>query len=514
MRILLRRAILAVFLAPGLAAAQTTFTVTTTNQTTDGVCDATCSLQEAILAANAAAGRDTIAFNIPGPGTRTLALTAALPSVTDPLLIDGTTQPGQDTQPIIRLEGSALTAAYGLEIETDSTQVMGLIIEGFDQDGIWLLGSSHSEIGTISPELSNWIRNNGKAGVRLSGGSSDNLLQWNNFYDNTENGVVLAPSAGTNNRISNNLIWGNGALNIDLNADGVTANDSLDADTGPNNLQNWPVMDKVVFGFDRAEGTLNSMPSTQYRLQFFSDTICDQFDHGEAAVNNGERLVTTDANGNADFEHILIGNIELGDFASVIAIDPSGNTSEVSNCKPATTMTVRVEPDSGKTDRGGSEDYTVFVTPAGGDWEQQVVMSCSNLPGVTSCEFSPDTFVLTGAEVQTNLMVHTTLIPGGSATGPASPIGPPEALLIGFLTVALALFGAALRRDDRRGRRLGFRLGFASAVLGLLLYTGCSSDSTPTEPDAGTPLGKHTFVVVAGSPSLDATATAILVVDP
>jgi hypothetical protein len=86
--------------------------------------------------------------------------------------------------------------------------------------------------------------------------------------------------------------------------------------------------------------------------------------------------------------------------------------------------------------------------------------------------------------------------------------------LIGFLTVALALFGAALRRDDRRGRRLGFRLGFASAVLGLLLYTGCSSDSTPTEPDAGTPLGKHTFVVVAGSPSLDATATAILVVDP
>ncbi len=42
-----------------------TFTVTKTADTNDGTCDADCSLREAIVAANAAAGADTINFNIP-----------------------------------------------------------------------------------------------------------------------------------------------------------------------------------------------------------------------------------------------------------------------------------------------------------------------------------------------------------------------------------------------------------------------------------------------------------------
>ena len=40
------------------------FTVTKTADTADGVCDADCSLREAIVAANASPGLDTIAFNI------------------------------------------------------------------------------------------------------------------------------------------------------------------------------------------------------------------------------------------------------------------------------------------------------------------------------------------------------------------------------------------------------------------------------------------------------------------
>ena len=46
-----------VFPAPASAAS---FTVTKTADTNDGVCDADCSLREAISAANAAAGADTI----------------------------------------------------------------------------------------------------------------------------------------------------------------------------------------------------------------------------------------------------------------------------------------------------------------------------------------------------------------------------------------------------------------------------------------------------------------------
>src|SRR5258708_38405387 len=52
------------FLIPSNALAST-FTVTKTADTNDGTCDSDCSLREALAAANANAGGDTIAFNIP-----------------------------------------------------------------------------------------------------------------------------------------------------------------------------------------------------------------------------------------------------------------------------------------------------------------------------------------------------------------------------------------------------------------------------------------------------------------
>ena len=73
-----------------------TFTVTVANHENNG-CDASCSLREAILAANAnvdVANPDTINFNIPGGGLKTINLTSGLPQITDPVIIDGYTQPG------------------------------------------------------------------------------------------------------------------------------------------------------------------------------------------------------------------------------------------------------------------------------------------------------------------------------------------------------------------------------------------------------------------------------------
>ena len=52
------------------------------------------SLQQAILDANATNGLDTIIFQIPGTGVHTITPTSALPAITDPVVIDGTTQPG------------------------------------------------------------------------------------------------------------------------------------------------------------------------------------------------------------------------------------------------------------------------------------------------------------------------------------------------------------------------------------------------------------------------------------
>src|SRR5690349_14805907 len=66
------------------------------------------SLKAAIDAANATSAADTIQFNIPGGGVKTIAPTSPLPMITQRLTIDATTQPGYAPgAPKIVLDGAA-----------------------------------------------------------------------------------------------------------------------------------------------------------------------------------------------------------------------------------------------------------------------------------------------------------------------------------------------------------------------------------------------------------------------
>ena len=78
------------------AAILATYSVTNTNDSGAG------SLRQAILDANTNAGADTITFAI-GTGPQTISPLSPLPTITDPVTIDGTTQPGFSGSPIIEL---------------------------------------------------------------------------------------------------------------------------------------------------------------------------------------------------------------------------------------------------------------------------------------------------------------------------------------------------------------------------------------------------------------------------
>lgn len=130
--------------APALAAA--TFVVNTTGDASDGTCDAThCSLREAIAAANALAGTDAIHFNIPGAGVQTIQSGSSLPTITDPVVVDGTTQggPGYDGAPLVELDGSvAAFPAYGIRVTGGGSTIKGLVINRFPNNrGIHLEGT-------------------------------------------------------------------------------------------------------------------------------------------------------------------------------------------------------------------------------------------------------------------------------------------------------------------------------------------------------------------------------------
>ncbi|HTR03428.1 MAG TPA: CSLREA domain-containing protein [Thermoanaerobaculia bacterium] len=232
---MIRSALLAASLillsAPDLHA--TVFTVNSNADTDDGVCNAAnCTLREAINAANANAGADTIRFAI-GSGTKSIALLSPLPTIVDPVTIDGTTQPGYAGTPIIELNGaSAGTGANGLHITAGSSVVTGLVINRFvpgfpnlggngifldggggnvvrgcyvginvagtaalgnGGSGILISSSPNNVIGrTDTSQRVNVVSGNGRHGVEIAGGGSDaNVVAGGRFGTNAAGTAAL-----------------------------------------------------------------------------------------------------------------------------------------------------------------------------------------------------------------------------------------------------------------------------------------------------------------------------------
>jgi CSLREA domain-containing protein len=135
--------------AASRALAPTVYTVNLAADPGDGVCDAiSCTLRDAILAANGNAGADTIIFSIGAGGTQTITPATPLPAITEAVTIDGTTQPGHGATPIIELDGSAAGAnATGLYAAADNITIRGLVVNRFTYIGIWLQGANDLVVG-------------------------------------------------------------------------------------------------------------------------------------------------------------------------------------------------------------------------------------------------------------------------------------------------------------------------------------------------------------------------------
>jgi parallel beta-helix repeat protein len=115
---------LAVPCAAPLARANT-YTVTNTNNSGTG------SLRDAIKSANNNPGADTIAFNLSGSGPFVIKPTAALPTLSGTVTIDGTSQPGYAGSPLIELDGSSIPATDGVRVGATDCTVKGLIIHSY-----------------------------------------------------------------------------------------------------------------------------------------------------------------------------------------------------------------------------------------------------------------------------------------------------------------------------------------------------------------------------------------------
>lgn len=478
------------------------FSVTNTNDSGAG------SLRQAITNANALSGLDTITFNISGSGPHTITLSSALPTITDSVVIDGWSEPGFSSTPVIVLDGNDVSAdGLTLSNTADGSTIRGLVIRNFNGDGIEIASGSdnntivgnyighltnlgadagageanslnginilganntiggttagwgnvlsgnndcgltitgvaatgnivqgnffgtnaagtaiiansvdgilidvnaaNNTIGGTTASARNIISGNVDDGIELDRGASGNIIRGNYIgtditgtvdLGNQSDGILVNAStsnnqiggtatgagnviafndgigvdvldgAETGNSVLGNSIHSSGALGIDLDGNGVTANDSGDGDTGPNNLQNYPTLTTARtddFSTVTVSGTLNSTSSSSFRVEFFASSTTDASGHGEGERYLGFATVTTDGSGNASFSQTLAASVVAGEVITATATNSAtGDTSEFSSSVGI--HGIVVSPTSGliTTEDGGAASFSVVLSLA------------------------------------------------------------------------------------------------------------------------------------------------------
>jgi len=271
----------------------------------------------------------------------------------------GTNAAGSAAQPNnqgmeISTGGNTIGSASGLASNIiAANQGTGIaLVQG---DGNTIIGNLIGSDATNTNKLGN-LGAGIQIGTTQNGGSASNnniigtVAGGNSIFGNGgpqgRSGVEVLN--GTGNSIRGNRIDLNGALGIDLLSLGdtasnrVTPNDAGDADTGPNNLQNYPVIDLATNSPNSGggisslvQGTLNSLPNSQFSIDLYVSDSGDPSGLGEGATPaRSGIMVNTDAEGNVQFDVTLSGADTTGRFVTATATrivnNVAGDTSEFS----------------------------------------------------------------------------------------------------------------------------------------------------------------------------------------
>jgi uncharacterized repeat protein (TIGR01451 family)/CSLREA domain-containing protein len=339
----------------------------------------------------------------------------------------------------LRPNGSnAGNAAFGIQVAAHNTQAPGLnntgtVIGGTGAgDGNVVVNNSYGGIwlGNVGPVyVSNALVQGNRVGLTASdaaapngggsgagiavdgdGGNHDITLGGTapgaaNIVANNFRGITLGTTTTPNVRIKisgNSVSNSTGGLGIDLGTAGVTPNDALDADTGANHLQNFPVLANANNnGSNTTVGiTLDSTPSTQFSVELFSSPSCDASGNGEGSTYLDSVSVTTDGSGHVATPYVYTGLVPIGHVLTATATVTTagasqGDTSEFSACATVAGVVpndpdLRVtQIDNGPKAVGQNLTYTITVENVGTGNATGISLADTLPAGVTFVSATP-----------------------------------------------------------------------------------------------------------------------------
>jgi hypothetical protein len=205
---------------------------------------------------------DTINFDIPGQGPFLIQLSQSLPAITNPVIIDGFSEPGAHPNTLtrgdneiiqIQVDGSFIGGSNGLVLAAGDSTIDGLsltdfnsaiVVSGVSGDrisgnflgvrptgyntgsndfGVQISDGSSNTIGGAAPAARNLISGNDNWGIQISDGSTDNVVAGNEIGTNltgsgamgngnggvsvldSPDNTIGGPASGAGNVISGNF---------------------------------------------------------------------------------------------------------------------------------------------------------------------------------------------------------------------------------------------------------------------------------------------------------------------
>lgn len=241
--------------------------------------------------------------------------------------------------------------------ESPSNRIAGNVL-GQLGESIYLSGTgSIANViqGNFIGEYQLEVRSNSSWGVVLSNAPNNRVggftTEERNLIAHNNGGIAVGGSNAVGNLLVPNLIFSNSArLAIDLGVAGFTPNDALDADLGPNRLQNRPVLtNQLVAGpYVYVQGVLTSAPLTTYALDLFRSGSTN----ADAYRYIGRAFFDTDGSGVGTFTAGFLFNPPAGAYVAATVTDPGQNTSELSASATGLVVTV-----VGDADNDGIADW-------------------------------------------------------------------------------------------------------------------------------------------------------------